>query len=148
MTDQQLQQLVETISADSFQRPFHHRAYFNRRLQTTGGRYHLKSHNIDINPKMAQDRAVLTGVIKHELVHYHLHQMGQSGKHNTPAFKQLLKAVGGSRYAPRMDQQCRYLYQCEHCGQQYPRQRRLNVQRYVCSQCRHRLKLVNPAVAK
>ncbi|USS87859.1 SprT family protein [Fructilactobacillus hinvesii] len=141
MTDQQLQQLVETISTEAFHRPFCHHAYFNRRLQTTGGRYHLRSHDIDINPKMAQNPAVLTGVIKHELVHYHLHQTGKSGKHNSPEFKQLLQAVGGSRYAPRLTAP-KYLYQCEHCGQQYPRQRRLNVNRYVCSRCRHRLKLV------
>ncbi|USS84900.1 SprT family protein [Fructilactobacillus myrtifloralis] len=145
MTDQQLQHLVEELSQRFFHQPFRHQAYFNRRLQTTGGRYHLRSHNIDINPKMAQDQEVLVGVIKHELVHYHLHQQGASGKHNTPAFKQLLQRVGGSRYAPRLSQNTRYLYQCTHCGQKYNRQRRLNVNRYVCSQCRHPLRLVKQA---
>ena len=33
-----------------FQKPFLHQATFNRRLKTTGGRYHLASHHLDFNP--------------------------------------------------------------------------------------------------
>ncbi len=98
MTNEQLQKMVEDISIKYFAKPFRHRAYFNSRLKTTGGRYHLNDHNIDINPKMddGQTHEVLIGIIKHELCHYHLHLAGYSAKHNTKQFKQLLKAVGGS----------------------------------------------------
>ena len=52
MTDQQLQTLVEELSLRYFKRAFVHRAYFNRRLKTTGGRYLLTSHDVEINEKM------------------------------------------------------------------------------------------------
>lgn len=52
MTNQELQNLVERWSQESFGRPFLHQAVFNRRLKTTGGRYHLGDHHIDINPLM------------------------------------------------------------------------------------------------
>ncbi len=79
MTEQQLQALVEELSLRYFKRPFIHRAYFNRRLKTTGGRYLLMSHDIEINEKMLtkHGKAILIGTIKHELCHYHLHLTGQ-----------------------------------------------------------------------
>ncbi|RHF41988.1 SprT family protein, partial [Lactiplantibacillus plantarum] len=102
MTDLELQQLVATISMRDFHRPFQHRAYFNARLRTTGGRYQLASHDIDINPKMLTDfdEATLIGVIKHELCHYHLHLTKRGYRHRDADFKRLLAQVGGSRYAP------------------------------------------------
>ncbi len=150
MTDQQLQSLVEEISMKYFAKPFLHRAFFNRRLRTSGGRYHLATHDIDINPKMDDGgtHEVLIGIIKHELCHYHLHLAGYSGQHNTAAFKQLLKAVGGSRFAPRLDsgskqRPYKYLYVCEHCGLNYHRKRRINLQKFVCGRCHGRLKLIS-----
>lgn len=148
MTDQELQRLVETISLQYFGKPFQHRAVFNSRLKTTGGRYHLNDHHIDINPKMvaAFGPDTLAGIIKHELVHYHLHLAGLSGKHSTKEFKRMLAAVGGLRYAPRLNPVKRpahvYEYVCQTCGQRYFRQRHINVSKYVCSRCRGRLTLV------
>lgn len=145
MTDRELQQLVERISLQSFGKPFRHTAVFNGRLKTTGGRYHLQDHHIDINPRMLTmfGEATLEGVIKHELVHYHLHLAGQSGQHRTKAFKQLLRAVGGLRYAPRQPQQAKsakyLIYRCEKCGQIYQRKRRINTQKYVCGKCHGKL---------
>ena len=83
MNDQQLQALVEELSLRYFKRPFIHRAYFNRRLKTTGGRYLLMSHDIEINEKMLtkHGKATLIGTIKHELCHYHLHLTGQGYRH-------------------------------------------------------------------
>ena len=52
MNEQQLQALVEELSLRYFKRPFIHRAYFNRRLKTTGGRSLFMSHDIEINEKM------------------------------------------------------------------------------------------------
>lgn len=43
--------MVEKLSEEKFGRKFRHCAYFNKRLRTTGGRYLLKSHDIEINPK-------------------------------------------------------------------------------------------------
>ncbi|MGW6300597.1 SprT family protein, partial [Peribacillus butanolivorans] len=51
MDNQQLQKLVEDISKKDFQKAFRHLACFNPRLRTTGGRYLLRSHNIEINKK-------------------------------------------------------------------------------------------------
>lgn len=78
MTDEELQRLTQIWSLQAFQRPFKHQIWFNRRLKTTGGRYHLKDHHIDINPLMYEsfDLANLRGVVLHELCHYHLHLAG------------------------------------------------------------------------
>ncbi|CAI2571316.1 Protein SprT-like protein [Apilactobacillus kunkeei] len=143
MNDQELQTLVEKISQESFAKPFKHRAYFNNRLRTTGGRYHVASHDIDINPKMLTEHymEILVGVIKHELCHYHLHLAGYSGKHNTLAFKRLLKTVGGSRFAPAPVDKRPFKYVCTHCGQTYRRKRRIDTHKYVCGKCRGKLKL-------
>lgn len=142
MNNQQLQSLVEQISLKDFGKPFQHQATFNPRLRTTGGRYLLKTHAIEINPKMLTEfsKATLIGVIKHELCHYHLHLAGLSGRHNTRAFKTLLKRVGGSRYAPKPKHWHTYQYRCERCGHIYRRRRRINVKLYVCSLCHGHLK--------
>lgn len=148
MTDAELQQLVEQISLTAFQRPFKHRATFNHRLRSSGGRYLLASHDIQLNPKMLTDfdQATLVGVIKHELCHYHLHLTGRGYQHRNPDFKCLLAAVGGSRYAPAPKQPRvttqRYVYQCQRCGQLYRRKRRMNPARYRCGRCRGPIKLV------
>lgn len=52
MTPFELQELVEKISLEFFDKPFQHKAVFNARLKTTGGRYHLNDHHLDFNPKM------------------------------------------------------------------------------------------------
>ena len=52
MTDEQVQQLVEELSLVYFKVPFLHQAYFNCRLKTTGGRYLLRSHNIELNKRL------------------------------------------------------------------------------------------------
>ncbi|MHC9536654.1 SprT family protein [Dellaglioa sp. BT-FLS60] len=148
MTDFELTTLVKNISTTFFKQPFKHKALFNRRLRTTGGRYRLNDHNIEINPKMLteHDEAVLIGVIKHELCHYHLHLSRQGYQHRDRDFKQLLAAVGGSRFAPASPKVVKIKkvihYQCANCGQQYNRQRKINLSRYVCSKCRGKLILV------
>lgn len=83
MTDHDLQVLVEQLSQRYFLKPFNHQAVFNKRLRTTGGRYILQNHDIEINPKMMteHDQETLEGVIKHELCHYHLHLAGAGYRH-------------------------------------------------------------------
>lgn len=147
MTDEELQSLVETISMTIFGQPFLHYVTFNVRLRTTGGRYRLQDHNIDINPKMLieHDMATLVGVIKHELVHYHLHLSGQPYQHSSPAFKQLLKQVGGLRFAPRNEaagKTYKYHYGCQKCAMDYYRQRQIDLKKYVCGRCQGKLQLI------
>lgn len=146
MTNQELQRLVERISLESFGRPFRHRAWFNPRLRTTGGRYQLTDHSIEINPRMLteHDETTLEGIIKHELCHYHLHMAGQSGQHRTRAFRELLQQVGGLRFAPAPKQtrpklRRWQLYVCQNCGQKYYRARRIDVTKMVCGRCRGHL---------
>ena len=142
VNNQELTHLVQQISLEFFKRPFLHRALFNKRLKTTGGRFHLNDHHIDINPLLLNvDKAILYGVIKHELCHYHLHLEGKGYRHADQDFKKLLQAVGGLRYTPRL-QQPKFHYQCIVCQQDYFRIRRLNVRKYACGKCAGRLKLV------
>lgn len=148
MTQPQLQALIEQISLTSFQRPFCGRAVINHRLRTTGGRYFLTDHRIEINAHFLTPatRKFLPGIIKHELVHYHLHLLGRGYRHCDRDFQQLLAKVGGSRYAPEIGlsrrQYRRYLYLCQYCGQTYLRVRKINLQRYRCGRCQGRLMLL------
>ncbi|MDN6779675.1 MAG: SprT family protein, partial [Lactobacillus sp.] len=133
-----LQNLIEQISLQYFNRPFLHEAKINRRMTTTGGRYHLDDHHIEINAHFLapQYHEYLIGIIKHELCHYHLHLLKRGYRHRDRDFKVLLKKAGGSRYAPdiglRRQKKFNYIYICERCGLQYPRMRRINTRRYRC----------------
>ncbi|WP_125705599.1 SprT family protein [Lacticaseibacillus daqingensis] len=142
MTDQDLQRLVEQVSLQAFHQPFVNQARFNARLRTTGGRFHLGDGHLDFNPTLfaASDATVQAGIIKHELCHYHLYRARRGYKHRDADFKQLLTQVGGLRYAPRLTATpVRYRYCCPQCGTEYLRQRRLNLSRYACGRCGHRL---------
>lgn len=149
MTNSELQKLTEEWSLRYFNRPFQHQIFFNSRLRTTGGRYHLNDHHIDINPLMLTefDQDNLRRVVLHELCHYHLHLSGADYRHRSPAFRHLLAQVGGSRYAPptskaRCRQTTLWLYQCTGCKVTVYRRRRFNVKRYVCRQCGQHFKLI------
>ncbi len=142
MTDEELQALVSEISIECFQRPFRHKARFNPRLRTTGGRYMLDTHHIEINPKQYEvyGREALISIIKHELCHYHLHLMNKGYRHRDKDFKELLKKVGGARYCQviegtKRQEPIRYSYRCKQCQQLYLRKRKVNVERYVCGKC-------------
>jgi SprT-like protein len=144
ISDEQLQLLVEEISNRFFHKKFQHQAFFNRRLKTTGGRYHLRSHNLDFNPKVFElyGQEELVKVIKHELCHYHLHLAKKGYQHKDADFKQLLKATGGSRYVrPLVEQkpQSYHQYQCEKCRTLILRKRKVNTAKFVCGKCQGRL---------
>ncbi|NMO95783.1 SprT family protein [Paenibacillus lemnae] len=153
MTNDELQAWVEEISLSSFQAPFRHRAVFNRRLSTTGGRYFMKSHNIEINPHQLESNGMdeVEKIIKHELCHYHLHLAGRGYRHRDNDFKRLLQAVGGSRYCqsvtkpggkPRKPAPYRYLLRCTACHTEYMRKRKMDPARYRCGRCRGSLQLL------
>lgn len=149
MTNEELQRLTEKWSLECFSRSFDHQIVFNNRLRTTGGRYHLMDHHIDINPLMYTefDLNNLRRVVLHELCHYHLHLMGMDYHHRSRAFRTLLTRVGGARYAPptsnRQGRKTRWLYQCTGCGIIIARQRRFNPRHYVCRRCGSYFKLKN-----
>ncbi|MEQ2528725.1 SprT family protein [Bacillaceae bacterium CLA-AA-H227] len=148
MVDYQLQELVENLSIKFFQKPFRHQALFNNRLRTTGGRYLLKSHNIEINRQYLEQlgEKELIGIIKHELCHYHLHIEGKGYQHRDADFRELLKKVDAPRFCsslparPVRKRSSKILvYKCSKCEQLYQRKRTINVTRYVCGKCRGKL---------
>ncbi|HDR7949803.1 TPA: SprT family protein [Bacillus toyonensis] len=148
MDEKEIQQLVEEVSLRYFGMPFLHKAMFNNRLRTTGGRYLLKSHNIELNYRYYEmyGKEELVGIIKHELCHYHLHITGRGYKHRDRNFRELLKKVGAPRFCKRMINEEKekkvYMYECMECSLQYVRRRQINTKRYVCGKCKGKLKLV------
>jgi SprT-like protein len=148
MTDEQLQQWVEAISLRDFGMPFRHRATFNRRLSSTGGRYLTRTHHIEISARQYEvfGAEEVEKIIKHELCHYHLHLMNKGYRHRDADFRQLLKQVGGSRYCRalpglRRTMPYRYALVCVDCRTEYLRKRKTDPRRYVCGRCRGRLRL-------
>ncbi|MDM5153067.1 SprT family protein [Bacillus sp. DX1.1] len=146
MDEIEVQRLVEEISLKYFGKVFLHKATFNKRLRTTGGRYLLQSHNIELNYRYYEmyGKEELIGIIKHELCHYHLHIMGKGYKHRDIDFRQLLKQVDAPRFCKRISGNEKeskvYVYECTGCSFQYIRRRQINTKRYVCGKCKGRLK--------
>ncbi|QOS98837.1 SprT family protein [Brevibacterium sp. JNUCC-42] len=148
MNDKELQKLVEEISVRDFAKPFRHNAHFNSRLRTTGGRYLLRTHDLEFNPlhHLEHGQDELIGIIKHELCHYHLHLEGKGYRHRDQDFIQLLQRVGGSRYCSRVSKQkivlpYRYQLICMDCEFSYKRKKNINPARYVCGRCRGKLRI-------
>jgi len=148
VNDKELQKLVEEISVRDFAKPFRHNARFNSRLRTTGGRYLLRTHDLEFNPLHLQEHGEeeLIGIIKHELCHYHLHLEGKGYRHRDQDFIQLLQQVGGARYCSRLNGQkivlpYRYQLICTDCGFLYKRKKNINPARYVCGRCRGKLRI-------
>lgn len=139
-TDFELTEHVKNLSRTSFGWEFIHKAKWNSRLKTTGGRFFPKDMHLDFNPKLAEHEN-FDKIILHELVHYHLYQQKRGYKHQDVDFKQLLAQVGGLRYAPVVEKkEYKYFYDCENCGQSYPRMRKMDTQKYRCGKCRGRLR--------
>ena len=148
MTDEQLQQLVEELSMSHFGEPFLHKAYFNGRLRSTGGRYLLRSHNVELNYKLYEHFGIneLRGIILHELCHYHLHLKGMGYQHRDADFRALLKKVGAPRFCSSIKEATKVKrvariqqYHCVTCGQVYNRKRKMNVLKYCCSKCKGKI---------
>lgn len=152
MNDEELQHLVSRISLECFHKPFLHQAYFNPRLRSTGGRYLLRSHHIEINPKAFEMYGIseVEGIVRHELCHYHLHIEGKGYQHRDKDFRDLLKAVNAPRFCSPLQiskehnkkTRVLYTYTCVKCQQLYVRKRRINIKKYCCSKCLGALKLV------
>ncbi|MED4971148.1 SprT family protein [Geobacillus sp. NFOSA3] len=151
MKQSDLQRLVERVSLQFFKKPFKHTATFNPRLRTTGGRYILQTHNIELNKKYyeAFGEEELIAIIKHELCHYHLHLEGKGYRHRDQDFRDLLRQVQAPRYCRPLPQQAQqrtkkvYVYVCSKCSLKYRRKKRVNTDKYVCGQCGGKLMLDN-----
>lgn len=147
MGSEELNQLTQEISIEYFERPFLHEASFNKRLRTTGGRYLLKTGNIEINYRIIELYGIeeLINVLKHELCHYHLHQRNEGYHHRDKNFKELLSKVGGARYVKPLttaeESAYRYHLRCRKCGQDYYRKQRVDVRKHRCGKCSGRLDL-------
>lgn len=147
MTDYELTGLINEISETIFKKTFMHKGIFNSRLRTTGGRYMLRSHNIEINPNSYEKfgYAELEGIIKHELCHYHLHIEGKGYKHRDADFRNLLKRTNSPRFCSHIEQNMKrqtakqYIYQCISCQTDYIRKIRMNTERYRCGRCAGKL---------
>ena len=148
MNDDKVQQLVEQLSLEHFERPFLHKAFFNARLKTTGGRYLLHTHHIELNYKLYEVFGMeeLKGIILHELCHYHMHIQGKGYKHRDADFKYWLSKVGAPRYCSVLPKQQRaikvYRYSCDSCGLIYTRRRKVDVKKYKCGKCLGALYLI------
>lgn len=149
MNDQNLQKLVSEISENLFGKPFRHKAYFNPKLRSTGGRYLLGNHNIEINPKAYEKYGLdeLEGIVKHELCHYHLHIEGRGYKHRDADFRKLLKATNAPRFCSDLRESQgnkrpnKYMYICTECGTKFKRKIRMDVRKYRCGRCKGRIVL-------
>ena len=155
MTDEQVQEFVEQLSNEYFNRPFVHKAFFNNRLKTTGGRYLLHSHNIELNKKLYDHFGIkeLKGIILHELCHYHLHILGMGYKHRDADFRNLLKKVGAPRFCSTIEEPNKplkkkavHMYSCVNCGQIYKRKKKMDVKRYSCSICHGKIKFLRSEI--
>ncbi|EHJ08096.1 SprT family protein [Staphylococcus simiae] len=147
MNNDELQLLTERLSKDKFGLSFNHKAYFNKRLRTTGGRYLLKSHNIEINPKQYQHfgEEDVKKIILHELCHYHLHIAGRGYQHKDRDFKILSQQVGAPRFCNSIqsyEQRANYEYQCTKCHAKYLRIRKVDTKRMRCGKCNGQLKMI------
>lgn len=146
LCEKELNNLVKEISLKYFNRPFLHKASYNYRLRTTGGRYLLSTHNLEINPKYVKEMSEkdYVGIIKHELCHYHLHLEGKGYRHGDRDFKKLLKEVGAPRHCRPLPSQVnlvKYIYVCEKCKIIYRRQRRVNTKKYRCGKCQGSIRI-------
>lgn len=142
MSDEELKRFIEDVSIEVFDKPFLHDARFNGRLRTTGGRYMLTNHSIQINPLVMElhDMEELRGIVKHELCHYHLHIEGKGYQHRDADFRELLKQTKSPRFCKPLAERPKkmislHIYKCMACGLEYKRKRRMDIRKYRCGKC-------------
>ena len=110
-----LTEYVKRVSWEDFGLSFKHKAVWNKRLKSSGGRFFPKDGHLDFNPHLyeAYGLDVFRKIVRHELCHYHLYFAQKGYRHQDRDFKELLAAVGGLRYAPKMAKtQACYTYIC------------------------------------
>lgn len=94
----------------------------NNRLRTTQGRYVMKYNYTPVRIELSgytldygTEEAII-GVLKHECIHYALHQLGKPYKDGTAVFEAELKKHGapttGTCFIGKL-----YTFTCNECGQ-------------------------------
>ncbi|SHN32063.1 SprT family protein [Gracilibacillus kekensis] len=146
ISQEELEKLTNDLSIRFFEKPFIDIVIFNHRLRTTGGRYLPAKRTIELNPKYYNELGYeeFEGIIKHELVHYHLHIEGKGYQHRDPEFKQLLKETNSPRHCnplPSMEYDFKYYYYCKECNHLYKRRKRMDIKKYRCGKCKGMLTL-------
>ena len=149
MSVDELQTLTEMLSLKWFRKPFRHSVMYNNRLRTTGGRYMLGDHSIQMNPivEVLYGREEVIGVLKHELCHYHLHIEGRGYKHGDLEFKDLLNSTQSPRFCKPLYKHNKTsarirVYTCVQCELMYERKRRVDTNRFRCGKCHGKLREV------
>ncbi|WP_349420745.1 SprT family protein [Staphylococcus felis] len=147
MNNQKLQTLAEQIAIKDFNDVFKHKIYFNHRLRSTGGRYLLQTHHIEINPNQYEYFGfdAVVDIIKHELCHYFLHLNGKGYQHRDQDFKRLSQKVGAPRFCKPIqpyEERVQYHYKCQNCKQDYFRIRKVNLNTMRCGKCKGQLKQI------
>lgn len=136
---------VKKVSEEDFGKPFRHRAVWNSRLRSTGGRFFPKDGHLDFNIKLYEEfgQEIFRRIVRHELCHYHLYFEKKGYRHQDTDFKTLLQKVNGLRYAPKSQKEeaSYHIYCCQKCGQQYPRKRLVDTKKFRCGRCLGKLKL-------
>lgn len=133
---------VKEVSQEDFGKAFRHTAIWNTRLRTTGGRFFPADGHLDFNSKILEVFGLesFRKIVRHELCHYHLYFEGKGYKHADADFKELLQKVDGLLYAPTIPSETAYhCYRCQKCGQEYRRERRVNIKKYRCGCCHGKL---------
>ncbi|WP_163652229.1 SprT family protein [Listeria sp. PSOL-1] len=151
MNNDELQQLMEQVSLHYFKKKFKHKARFNARLKTTGGRYLLLSHDIEMNPSYLAECGLdyFMSIMRHELCHYHLHLENKGYRHRDQDFKKLLQEVDAPRFSKPLKREVKVQqYSCEKCRQVFLRRRKFNVAKYRCGNCGGKLKYIGESKVK
>ncbi|WP_067192654.1 SprT family protein [Streptococcus sp. DD10] len=144
-----LTEYVQQVSIEDFKKEFRHKAYWNKRLRTTGGRFFPQDGHLDFNPKIYQTFGldIFRKIVRHELCHYHLYYEGGGYRHKDRDFKNLLQLVDGLRYAPSLPRENKINtvvhYRCENCRHDYYRKRRLDTSKYRCGKCQGKITLIS-----
>lgn len=146
LCNKRLTKTVDQLSKKHFSKPFIDKARYNDRLRTTGGRYIPSKRCIEVNPKYVREMPYneVIGIIKHELVHYHLHIEGKPFGHGDQEFKQLLKETNSPRFCKPLPSNIKkekiHVYICTSCKAVYNRRRRVNIEKMRCGKCKGRIK--------
>ncbi len=139
----ELNEFVKEVSLEDFGLAFKHKASWNKRLRSTGGRFFPKTGHLDFNPNLYKTYGihVFRKIVRHELCHYHLYFAGRGYGHGDQDFKRLLKQVDGLRFTPRLPQKMVYQhYSCLTCGSSILRKKKINTQKFACGKCLGRLR--------
>lgn len=141
LTQYQLEMYARKFLKDNYDLDLTVPLKLNGRMKTTCGwfksvRYtdgRKKAVSIELNRFFVEnnDPVTVVDVLRHELVHYALFMLGKPNSDGHPTFENELKRLGIvsqstiDKYKIKSKPKNIVIYECESCGHQYKRQRRL-----------------------